>query len=225
MTARVEDRESAPDALAGSYLANWHAHGLRGAAAFSPASPRAWSDRDLLPTRPAISPWKAGVRDAVRGLVVLADQLVHEDPQRLPRCSTPFTVRLARVARLRDELHVTANRVCRFRDDAHPVVDPIRITAPISGSRAPAQLIFQLDLTAGRLVAHVDALSDDGWTRSGKVGGEFVTLGEVVERVLQRSTHDLLALVDDATVCVSASGMPDAHLGQHALGAPDDPPV
>ena len=139
--------------------------------------------------------------DAVRRVVDLACQLLREDPGPNPRRPrSELTSRLQRVARVRDALHATANRVARFDDDEHPVLDPVRVTAP-TASRAvlePAQLLFQLHLTAGRLVGHLDALSVADWSRTGRIDGRVVTLHDLVEGVVHTSTHDLLDLLDAA---------------------------
>ena len=142
--------------------------------------------------------------DVVRRLAVLASHLLHEDAeQHHDRPSSELTSRLQRVARLRDELHVTANRVARFGDEENPFLDPVRITAPIASSAvlAPAHLLFQLDLTAARLVGHLDALSAADWTRTGRMGDRVVTLGGLVGDVVHTSTHDLLDLLHAAPVC------------------------
>jgi hypothetical protein len=136
--------------------------------------------------------------DAVRRVVVLASQLLHEESGQHPdRPSSELASRLQRVARLRDELHVTANRVARFGDDEHPLLDPVRITEPTASSAAlaPAPLLFQLDLTAARLIGHLEALSAADWSRTGRMGDRVVTLGDLVEAVVHTGTHDLLDLL------------------------------
>jgi hypothetical protein len=143
--------------------------------------------------------------DAVRRVVVLARQLLHEDSgQHRDRPSSEHTSSLRRVARLRDELHVTANRVARFGDDEHPVLDPVRVMAPTASSAAlaPAHLVFQLDLTAGRLAGYLDALVAADWSRTGRMGDRVVTLGDLVEDVVHTGTHDLLDLLHPAPVPV-----------------------
>jgi hypothetical protein len=105
---------------------------------------------------------------------------------------------LERVALLRDELHVTANRVARFEIEEHPIVDPLWIAAPTAASAVlgAEQLIAQLDLAAVRLIALLEPLSSRDWMRAGLIGDRLVTLGELVDRVLQRALHDLLDLLD-----------------------------
>jgi hypothetical protein len=141
--------------------------------------------------------------DAVRRVIVLASQLLREAPgQHRDRPSSESTSNLLRVARLRDELHVTANRVARFGDDEHPLLDPVLISAPTASSAvlARAPLLFQLDLTAGRLIRHLDALAAADWKRTGRMGDRVVTLGDLVEGVVHTGTHDLLDLLRAAPV-------------------------
>jgi hypothetical protein len=90
--------------------------------------------------------------------------------------------------------------VARFDDDEHPVLDRVRFTAPtvFSAALEPAQLLFQLDLTAARLVGHLDALSEADWDRTGWIEGRVVTLHDLVDCVVHRCTHDLLDLLDAA---------------------------
>jgi len=146
----------------------------------------------------------ADAPDAVRWIVALAGQLLREDPQHegLHPGGSPeqLAARLQRVARLRRELHVTANRVARFGVDEHPILDPVQVSTPIvsSAGLAPGRLLFQLDLAAGRLVALLDVLSADDWTRAGQMGDRLMTLGELVERVLHTSAHDILDLLPAA---------------------------
>lgn len=96
---------------------------------------------------------------------------------------------------------MTANRVARFGVDDHPIVDRIRITASTAaGALGPEQLLFQLDLSAGRLIALLGPLSDWDWTRTCHLDGRLVTLGELVDRVLHGAVHDLLDLLHAAPV-------------------------
>lgn len=139
--------------------------------------------------------------DAVRRLVALANHLLREDPQQDGQhpggSPEQLAARLQRVARLRRELHVTANRVARFGVDERPILDPVRVSTPIASSAglAPGRLLFQLGLAAGRLVALLDALSVDDWTRAGRMGDRLMTLGELVEPVLHTGSHDILDLL------------------------------
>jgi hypothetical protein len=145
--------------------------------------------------------------DAVRRLVGLARQLLGcgSDEQRRHFAGRRLPVdesRLERVARLRDELYATANRVARFGLDEHPVVDLVRITGPTATSAAlgPGQLLFQLDLSAGRLIALLEPLSSRDWSRTGGMGEQVVTLGDLVDRVLHGACHDILDFLRPARV-------------------------
>jgi hypothetical protein len=145
--------------------------------------------------------------DAVRRLVGLARELLGggSDEQRRNVDGRPPTVdesRLERIARLRDELYATANRVARFGLEEHPVVDLVRITGPTATSAAlgPAQLLFQLDMSARRLIALPEPLSSHDWTRTGGMGERVVTLGDLVDRVLHGASHDVLDLLRPAPV-------------------------
>ena len=148
----------------------------------------------------------AGASEAVRWLLTLADQLLRgsSDEGRRQFLGRPTTLewsRLERVARLRDEFHATANRVARFAVDDCPSVDPVRTTAPTAASAVPPeQLLSQLDLTAGRLIAVLTPLAPRDWTRTCLMGDRVVTLGELVERVLDGAAHDLLELLRAAPV-------------------------
>jgi RNA polymerase-binding transcription factor DksA len=149
----------------------------------------------------------ADAAEAVRRLVALARRLLrgNSDEARRHLSGRPTTLDWSpweRTARLRDELHVTANRVARFGVDDQPIVDPIRITAPTAAGAGlgPEQLLFQLDLSAGRLVALLGPLSEWDWTRTCQLGDRLVTLGELVDRVLHGAVHDLLDLLQTAPV-------------------------
>lgn len=148
----------------------------------------------------------ADAAEAVRRLVALARRLLRgeSDEARRHLSGRPTTFDWSlweRTARLRDELHVTANRVARFGVDDHPIVDRIRITASTAaGALGPEQLLFQLDLSAGRLIALLGPLSDWDWTRTCHLDGRLVTLGELVDRVLHGAVHDLLDLLHAAAV-------------------------
>jgi hypothetical protein len=137
----------------------------------------------------------------VRGLFSLARQLLRgasdEEHRRQLGPRTIESSALDRVARLRDELHATANRVTRFGVEEHPLVEPIRIPAPRATNTVlgPEQLLFQLGLSANRLVALIEPLTPRDWVRTGRVGDRLVTLGEIVNGVLRRAYHDLLQLL------------------------------
>jgi hypothetical protein len=164
-------------------------------------------DEPTCPARGSASTTADNAPDAVRRVVGLARQLLGggSDEQRRNVDGRPPTVdeaRLERVARLRDELYATANRVARFGLDEHPVVDLVRITGPTATSAAlgPAQLLFQLDMSASRLIAILEPLSARDWTRTGGMGERVVTLGDLVDRVLHGASHDLLDLLRPAPV-------------------------
>ena len=59
----------------------------------------------------------------------------------------------------------------------------------------PEQLLFQLGLSANRLVALIEPLTPRDWVRTGRVGDRLVTLGEIVNGVLRSAYHDLLHLL------------------------------
>jgi hypothetical protein len=100
-----------------------------------------------------------------------------------------------RVARLRNELHVTANRVARFGFEARPTVDVVHVppTAAAGALRAPRVVIYRLGLTVDRLAGLIARLSADDWKRVGLVGDRQVTLGAIVDEALQAG-FDLLRL-------------------------------
>jgi hypothetical protein len=102
-----------------------------------------------------------------------------------------------RVARLRNELHVTANRVARFGFDEHPILDRVRTpaTTAVGGMLAPHLLLVRLDLTVDRLVGLLGLLDVDDWSRVGRIGNRQVTLGAIVDEVVQRGFDDLLGLL------------------------------
>jgi hypothetical protein len=167
-----------------------------------PSSARQPRSRDepTCPT-PATSTTAAGASDAVRELLALVKRVVTPRSDevlgaRFDRATTHGRAPPERVARLRDELHVTANRVARFAVAEHPVVDPVRITAPTAASSAlgAEQLTVQLEVTAGRLIDLLGRLSPGDWSRTCRTGGRLVTLGELVDRVLDGATSDLLDL-------------------------------
>jgi hypothetical protein len=152
----------------------------------------------------------ADAAESVRRLVALARRLLRGNSDEAHRhlSSRPATVdwsRWERTARLRDELHVTTNRVARFGVDDQPIVDPIRIAGPTAAGAGlgPEQLLFQLDLSARRLIAVLGPLSEWDWTRTGQLGGRLVTLGELVDGVLHGAVHDLLDLLQTAPVLAS----------------------
>jgi hypothetical protein len=144
--------------------------------------------------------------------------LLLEDPGRHPdRSSSELAPGLQRVARLSDELHITANRVARFGYDEHPFLSSDRVTAP-AATRAvlgPGPLLFQLDLTATRLLGHLDTLSAADWMRTGRMGDRIVTLGELVSGVVYAGIHDLLDLLGAASILPPAGVAPPDHAPGH----------
>jgi hypothetical protein len=105
---------------------------------------------------------------------------------------------LERLGRLRDEFHVTANRIARFKLDDQPVVDPVHIGAPTASTAVlgPAQLLVQLNMEADRLMAMLDELTPREWLHFGRAGDRRVTLGELVDGVLDAATRDILEILE-----------------------------
>ena len=101
---------------------------------------------------------------------------------------------LERVARLRDELHVTAIRIARFTVDEHPVVEPARIKAPTAATATlgAGQLLFQLRLAADRLVDLLVQVTPQAWLHVGRVGDRPMTLHDLVDDMLVAWTNDFL---------------------------------
>jgi hypothetical protein len=133
---------------------------------------------------------------AIQRLVLLARRLVRSDPgPARPYLSTASFQEspLLRVARLRDELHVAANRVARFEVDDDPIIDPEpTLAATVAGAAlTPGRLIVQVEMTASRLMALLDRLAADDWTRTGRVGDGVVTLGDLVDAVVDEAARDL----------------------------------
>jgi hypothetical protein len=107
------------------------------------------------------------------------------------------------VARYRDELHATANRVDRIRSDARAVIQPVRVHAATAATSRldPAQLRYQLDVTAGRLARLLGDLSLLHWRRSAQLGeAATTTIAALVGAVLHPATHDLLDLCHQAGI-------------------------
>jgi hypothetical protein len=98
-----------------------------------------------------------------------------------------FAFAAQRVARLRNELHVTANRVARFRFEARPTVDVVRIppTTAAGAPLAPRVALYRLGLTVDRLVGLIGRLPADDWERVARVGDRQMTLGAIVDEALQ----------------------------------------
>ena len=145
----------------------------------------------------------AAAPDAIRRLVILAraalggaeDVTIDRERRALDQASC-----FERVARLRDELHVTANRVARFEIDGAPTLSPVRIAASTAASAtlAPGILVAHLDLSAARLIALVQA-RPDAWDKVGRMGDTAVTAGDLVNAVVHGGLHDLLNCVHDSS--------------------------
>ncbi|MGE3447806.1 MAG: hypothetical protein AB7H92_09535 [Microbacteriaceae bacterium] len=110
------------------------------------------------------------------------------------RPSPAGCARFERVARLRDELHATANRVERFRLTDDPVIDAVRVRAARAASAmlSPGQVLHQLDLVADRLVQVLGALTPGEWRRVGRIGDSVITPGGLIDDVIHAARHDLL---------------------------------
>lgn len=150
------------------------------------------ADAHDVPAAPAHTSYsKAAFATAtIRWLVLLGRRLLsrdaEEDRHLFLTMAFPESP-MQRVARLRDEVHVPANRVARFDIDERPIIDPLRILAPTVATvtLAPAQLVFQLDLTARRLVEALERLTPDDWMRTGRMAGKVVTLADLVDGVMR----------------------------------------
>ena len=134
----------------------------------------------------------------VRRLVGLArHQLADRAEAQWP---APDQSPLERVARLQDELHAAGEQVARLAVDRHPVVDPDQLVARWAAHEelTAEQLLFRLDLTAERLVAMIEPLSEREWQRACRVGDRSVTLGELVDGMLEHACEVLFATEDAA---------------------------
>jgi hypothetical protein len=153
----------------------------------------------LAPAWHAPSSNSADAVDALRLLVAAATQLLVPAYEEERTDQGPQGVSSAhaarRVARLRNELHVTANRVARFGFDAHPTVDVVRIppTTAAGALLAPSVVLYRLGLTVDRLARLIGRLPAVDWERVGLVGDRQVTLGAIVDEALQAG-FDLLRL-------------------------------
>jgi hypothetical protein len=134
--------------------------------------------------------------EAIQRLVLLARRALDhrgsdgcDVPGRMPSRSA-----VERVARLRDEIHITANRVARFHLEEHPVLSRVWIDAPVVGcvTLAPGALVSQLELSAARLVQVVQACSVHDGNRTARMDGADVTIEDLLNSVLHTSVHDLL---------------------------------
>lgn len=137
---------------------------------------------------------------AVSDLVVLARRVLElgdEADDLSGRVAASAGARFERVARLRDELHATANRVERFRLTDVPMIDLVRVHATRAATMmlSLGQILHQLDLVGDRLVVTLGALTPAEWRRVARVGDDTITLGGVVDDVVHAARHDLLELV------------------------------
>ena len=160
-------------------------------------------DESLDPNSRSGVPPVPDVAAAVGHLLALAKVLLlaplGEGPRRpAATASASRGARLERVARLRDELHVTANRIARLDADDDRIIEDLHVAAPASaaGPLVPEHLLVRLELTAARLVALASALSEDDWMRTAEGGDRLVPFGEVVAEVLDAALQDLHDLVD-----------------------------
>jgi hypothetical protein len=136
---------------------------------------------------------KGDATATVRLLVGLARNQLAAEAEDQP--VAPDQSPLDRVARLQDQLHVAGEQVAHLAVDPQPVVDPDQLVARWAAHRelTAEQLLFRLDLTAERLVAMIEPLSEREWHRTCRVGDRSVTLGELVAGMLERAREDLLA--------------------------------
>lgn len=130
----------------------------------------------------------------VRRLVGLARQELAErdEAHRPTRDGSPFE----RAARLQDELHAAGEQIALLVVDRDPVVDPDQLVAGWAAHEelTAEQLTFRLDLTAERLVVVLERLSEQEWQRACRVGGQSVTFGELVDRMMEHAGEVLLPI-------------------------------
>jgi hypothetical protein len=137
-----------------------------------------------------------GYVDATPTTAVAAVRRVTDLALRL-LAAAPSAHLFERVARLRDELHATANRVDRIRTDENAVVQPVRVHASTAATPvlAPAQLRCQLDHTTSRLVALLDEIAPQRPGTAGAGQGAATTIVSLLNGVLHGATHDLIDLL------------------------------
>lgn len=140
---------------------------------------------------------------SVADLVALARRLLApggaaRNADGLDRAPPAGCARFERVARLRDELHATANRVERVRLVDDPMIDAVRVRAAraVSAVLSPGQVLHQLDLVSDRLVEVLGALTPSEWRRVARLGEGVITLGGLIDDVLHGARHDLLDLME-----------------------------
>jgi hypothetical protein len=97
---------------------------------------------------------------------------------------------LESAARLRDELHVVANRIRRLRampgSSTLPNVS-VDATTALSRTSNVDQLLAMLSVSAARLADLVSRLELEEWDVRGRVGTREVTVAELVLMPLHRS--------------------------------------
>jgi hypothetical protein len=138
-----------------------------------------------------------GYADATPTNAVAAVRRVTDLALRL-LAAAPTGHALERVARLRDELHATANRVDRIRSDQNAAVPPVRVHASTAATPelAPAQLRYQLNLTTSRLRALLDEVAPLHRPGTAGAGQEATTtIASLLNGVLHGATHDLIDLL------------------------------
>lgn len=140
---------------------------------------------------------------SVADLVALARRLLApggaaRNADGLDRPPPAGCARFERVARLRDELHATANRVERVRLVDDPMIDAVRVRAAraVSAVLSPGQVLHQLDLVSDRLVEVLGALTPSEWRRVARLGEGVITLDGLIDDVLHGARHDLLDLME-----------------------------
>lgn len=123
----------------------------------------------------------------VRRLVGLARQeLADRDEAHWP---APDQSPFERAARLQDELHAAGEQIALLVGDRDPVVDPDQLVARWAAHEelTAEQLTFRLDLTAERLAVVLERLSEQEWQQACRVSGQSVTLGELVDMMLEHA--------------------------------------
>ena len=101
-------------------------------------------------------------------------------------------------ARLRDELHVVANRISRLRAaPGSPVLATLSIDAPTALRRTASveHLLVMLDISAQRLADLAASLDAAEWDLRGRIGASDVSVAELALMPLHRS-HARLTMED-----------------------------
>jgi hypothetical protein len=97
---------------------------------------------------------------------------------------------LESAARLRDELHVVANRIRRLRAmPGSSILANVSVDATTALSRTSnvAHLLAMLSVSAERLADLLSRLEPEEWDVRGRVGSREVTVAELVLMPLHRS--------------------------------------